>query len=117
VGLLAGCGGTPSPTGSYTTTIPGRTSFISGVWKITFGRHGTYTITSGSEVGLSVGKGSHVRGTTFVINPDFPNSCGPGRGTGTYTLKLTGNTLRFIRITDPCRIRAAILAYPYTKTR
>jgi len=117
---LAGCGSGSAPKGTYTTNIPNAPKavggrLVSGPWTITFAKNGSYTLTSTSDVGLGVGKGSHVDGTNFVINPLYAGSCGPGRGTGTYKLKLSGNTLRFVQIKDPCKIRAFILAHTFTK--
>jgi hypothetical protein len=118
---LYGCGGASGPTGTYTTYIPGPTgrhgNLVAGKWTVTFAKNGTYTITSGPEVALSVGRRSHYRGTTFVIATANPGPCGAPHGTGTYTLKLTGATLRFVRVKDPCQLRALILGFPYTKVR
>jgi hypothetical protein len=115
---ISACGGASTPSGAYTATIPatgGRLAKqIGGTWTVAFSSKG-YTITNGSEEGLAIGKGSYVRGTTFVINPLTSGSCGPGRGTGTYRLKLSGSKLTFIRVTDPCKTRSLILSRTFTK--
>src|SRR2546423_1381909 len=110
---LAACGGTSTPStpsGAYTTTIANPRGaegpLIRGPWTVTFRNGGSFTVTDGRERGLTVGSGSYYRGTTFVINPLAAGACGPGRGTGTYRLKLSGKKLTFIRITDPCKTRA-----------
>jgi hypothetical protein len=116
---LSACGSQSAPTGAYTTTIanPGGVEgrLIAGPWTVTFGKGGSYTIHDGRGLGLAVGSGSYYRTTTFVINPQLSGSCGPGRGTGTYKLKLSGNNLTFIRIADPCKTRAKILTRTFTK--
>jgi hypothetical protein len=120
---IAGCGGSSSatPTGSYATNIPETHTpigkVLSGTWTVTFGKSGSYTIQQNSEFGLSVGKGSYVRGTSFVIKTELPNTCGPGIGTGIYKLKLSGKTLRFLRVKDPCSVRRTVLAQTFTKVR
>jgi hypothetical protein len=109
-GSSAGLNGSPS--GSYTTTIaePGNVGrLIDGTWKATFGKHGSFNIESNRKFGLNTGPGSFYRGTTFQINPPSPGGCGPGANTGTYTLRLTRGKLTFIRLTDPCKLRAFIL--------
>lgn len=117
---ISACGGSSSgPSGAYTTTISFAErlgGLASGTWTVTFGKGGSYTITKGGpELSLATGRGSFYRGTTFVINPVSAGACGPGPGTGTYRLKLSGNTLRFVRLQDPCKTRSAILAHTFTK--
>ena len=43
--------------------------------------------------GVQTGKGSFWRGDRLVVTTREPQVCGPGRGIGTYKLKLTGNKL------------------------
>jgi hypothetical protein len=117
---LDGCGSSGGPSGAYTAHIAplaGRNGgFIAGDWTVTFKSGGSYAITtSHPTVSLGVGKGSGFHGTTFVINPQYPGTCGPGPNTGTYRMTLSGNTLRFTPITEPCRIRGFILARVFTK--
>jgi hypothetical protein len=110
-GSSAGLNGSPS--GSYTTTIaePGNVGrLIDGTWKATFGKHGSFKIENNRKFGLDTGPGSFYRGTTFQINPPSPGGCGPGANTGTYTLRLTRGKLNFIRLADPCKLRAFILS-------
>lgn len=118
--MVAGCGGgTSTPTGTYTTKIPIAHTPLGklegGTWTLTIPKKGTFSISQGPEIGLGVGKGSYVKGTTFVINPLYPNTCGPGPGTGVYKLKLSGKTLAFIRSKDPCTVRRDIFSHPFTK--
>lgn len=118
--VAAGCGGGVStPTGTYTTSIPIAHTPLGklegGTWTLTIPTKGTFRISESPEVGLGVGNGSYVKGTTFVINPLYPNTCGPGRGTGVYKLRLRGNTLTFVRSKDPCRVRRDILSHTFTK--
>jgi hypothetical protein len=120
VAALGGCGGSGAPSGAYTThiaPIAGKNGgFIAGDWTVTFKKGGSYTIaTNHPTVTLGVGKGSHFQGTTFVINPVVPGSCGPGPDTGTYTMKFAGSAVRFLPVSDPCRIRAFILGRTFTK--
>jgi hypothetical protein len=118
-GVVAGCGGTSTPTGTYTTKVPEPHTPLGklegGTWTLKIAKNGKYSIQQGVEIGLGVGKGSYVKGDTFVINPLAPNTCGPGPGTGVYKLKLSGNTLTFVRVKDPCSVRRDILSYPFTK--
>jgi hypothetical protein len=86
-----------------------------GTWTLTIPKKGQFSITQGAEIGLGVGKGSYVRGTSFVINAPSPNTCGPGPGTGVYKLKLNAKTLTFVRSKDPCVVRRDILSHPFTK--
>jgi hypothetical protein len=122
--VAAGCGGgaptpTGTPTGTYTTSIPIAHTPLGklegGTWTLTMPTKGTFSISQSAEVGLGVGKGSYVKGTTFVINPLYRNTCGPGRGTGVYKLRLSGNTLTFVRSKDPCTVRRDILSHTFTK--
>jgi hypothetical protein len=119
--MLSGCGGSSGPSGSYTTTI-GPTELgrlVGGVWTVTFGKNGSYSIKAGEARGLAVGPGSYYRGTTLVITPlsEIAHPCGPGSAAGRYKLKLTGNKLKFIKLYDPCKTRSGILAHTFTKSR
>jgi hypothetical protein len=116
------CGGSSSPSGSYTATISPAENLgrlATGTWTVTFGKGGTYAVARNEAIGLATGPGSFYRGTTFVITPlsEIAHPCGPGPATGTYRLKLSGNQLTFIRIVDPCTTRAAILTRTFTKTK
>ncbi|HEV2981761.1 MAG TPA: hypothetical protein VGX51_10040, partial [Solirubrobacteraceae bacterium] len=71
---LPGCGGgSATPTGTYTTNIPAPPTPIGkvegGTWTLALERNGSFSIQQGTETSLGVGKGSYVKGTTFVINP------------------------------------------------
>jgi hypothetical protein len=115
---FSACGSSSGVSGAYTTDVTGSTgleSVVKGKWIVTFGKHGSYTIHAGPGIGLSMGPGSYYHGTTFVIVPKVPNLCGPGPGTGVYKLKLSGSTLRFLPITEPCDERSIVLAHTYTK--
>jgi hypothetical protein len=117
LGLLAtalvGCGGSTNLAGSYETTIPGHTEFLSGRWGLTLNKNGT--LSSGGGVSLSIGGPSHWHGDELVIATAQPGSCGLPNGVGSYKLHLTGKTLRLRVVKDPCRLRVVILSYPYTK--
>jgi hypothetical protein len=117
---IAACGGSPTPSGTYKTTISnGREDpfLMNGTWYITFNKGGAVSISRGGGVALALGPGSHYRGTTLVVNPQPANACGPPPGTGSYHLDLKGNRLTVVRRKDPCKIRSFILTHTFTKTK
>lgn len=94
--------------GTYTTRIT-KPASLKGLWTVKFtagadtvtlnGRpliHGDYTI-SGSTITLK----SH--GTGACTSP------------GKYTFTLSGKTLKFTKISDPCPGRPEVLAHPFTQ--
>jgi hypothetical protein len=130
VGLMAGalssCGGSASrgsasaPSGTYTTTISETEqlgALATGTWTVTFGKHGTYTVSKGQATGLSTGPGSYYTANTFVITPlsERAHPCGPGSARGVYRLKVSGEKLTFVRTADICTLRSSILAHTFTK--
>ena len=120
--LLSACGSSSksasgaTPSGAYTATFSDLARPLNGSWTVTFGKGGSYQVTSKPEGGLAIGKGSYYAGTTFVIKTVYPGACGPvGGGVGTYKLSLTGDKLKFVRVTDACTLRAQILGHTFTK--
>jgi hypothetical protein len=123
VGLLAiaisACGSSAAgPTGSYRTIIRGaREQMTEGLWTVTFGKHGSWTLTGSLNRFIPAGPGSYYRGTTFVVYPMSPGVCESGPSAGTYKLKLNGDKLTFVRIKDPCKARRNVLSRTFTKVR
>jgi hypothetical protein len=120
---ISGCGGSSGPSGTYGATITnareGEGFLVNGLWTVTFGKGGSYTIIKGSpqssHLKLATGPGSYYRGTTFAITPIPATACGPPPGTGTYHMQLSGDKLTFVKITDPCKTRSEILTRTFTK--
>jgi hypothetical protein len=131
---LAACGGSPSstgspaptrtsapsassgPTGSYRAVVRDvRERLIEGAWTVTFAKGGSYTIAGELNRFVPAGPGSYYRGTKFVIYPLTRGVCGGGSSAGTYRLKLSGDKLTFVRMKDPCKARANLLARTFTK--
>ena len=120
---ISGCGGSSGPSGTYGATITnareGEGFLVNGLWTVTFGKGGSYTIIKGSpqssHLKLATGPGSYYRGTTLAITPIPATACGPPPGTGSYHLQLSGDKLTFVKITDPCKTRSEILTRTFTK--
>jgi hypothetical protein len=102
--LVAPAAASGGPSGTYTTTIKG--SEFAGTYKITF-TPGHFTVQA--PYGLK-GKGTDsISGSKITLHG--PGSC---TSAGTYEFKISGTTLTFRKIKDPC-LRAIILAHPMKK--
>jgi hypothetical protein len=99
--------------GKYTATISSPAQ-VKGKWTLTFAKGGVYTVARNGEVGA---KGRYsLTATTVTFRAPASTGCG---GSGTYTWKKSGSTLRFIRKHESpaCQPRAIILAHRFTQVR
>ena len=101
----------PTPTGTYTTTIKNPAAF-KGTWVLNLARGGTYMVDNGQL---------RIRGkyTTTGTKIRFGHETGERAcaKTGTYTWKKTGKTLRFSRVSESpaCPGRSGVLAHTFTR--
>jgi hypothetical protein len=104
-----------SPTGAYKAQITSNLygGELKGEWGIAF-KNGAYTVT---DKGTAVVHGLYTIGGTKIT---FTDKSGKDLclGTGAYTFKLTGSTLKFTKVKDTtaCAARSAVLAGSFTKT-
>jgi hypothetical protein len=110
--VLAGAASTASASlslsGRYTTYIASP-ALLKGTWQIAFGR-GTYTTSVRGRV-LTHGTDT-ISGSVITFHAQGAGTCPtPGR----YGVTLSGRTLRFRRISDPCPYRPTVLSHTYTK--
>lgn len=92
--------------GKYRGTIT--SGFLKGTWRITFNRSlRTYKVTGpfGTLTGHNRYSGSTI---TFYRESEGTMCPGPGR----YRFRLSGSTLKFTKISDPCTPRVMVTARP-----
>jgi hypothetical protein len=93
--------------GSYRTKIS-KPASIKGVWKIKFASGHTTVSWNGKVV--THGKYT-ISGSTITLKPK-----GKCHSPGKYNFKLSGRTLKFTKISDPCPSpRSKILSHRFTK--
>jgi hypothetical protein len=112
-GASAAAGGL---SGTFKTKIAGAPAAqFDGVWTITVARNGRYTIALGGKT-LIAGAAT-VRASTIAFGRESgPAACTGAQGTGVYTWRRSGKTLRFTRTSDRCPGRAFVLAHVFTAT-
>jgi hypothetical protein len=99
-------------TGTYTTTIKSPAE-IKGKWIMTFAK-GVYTV---RVDGGFRGRGHYsATGTTITLRESGETGCG---GSGTYTWRKSGSTLRFVnkREARSCELRAVVLSHRFRQVR
>jgi len=92
--------------GKYRGTIT--SGFLKGTWRIAFNKSlRTYKVTGpfGSLTGRNRYSGSII---TFFRESEGTICPGPGR----YRFRLTGSTLKFTKVSDPCSPRVIVTARP-----
>jgi hypothetical protein len=118
---VAGCGGSSSLPGSYTTNVSGSpVQIFDGQWTLTLKKGGSYTVehavVGNLHLKLSPGPGSHYTDSELVITNKPPGGCGGALATGTYRLKHTGDTVTLTTIGDGCFVRPPVLAHSFKRT-
>lgn len=102
------------PSGTYRAKIS-RPTGVAGVWTIKFaaGRDTDYLNGKQLASGSYTISGSTITFAQPATPKGAPATCS---GAGTYRFTLSGKTLKFTKISDPCnKTRAEILAARYTK--
>jgi hypothetical protein len=104
------------PSGTYQTTIK-EPATLKGLWRIKF-HVGTDTdFLNGTKV--ASGKYT-ISGTTIsfaqpAVPAGSPETC---QSSGKYTFRLSGRTLKFTKISDPCNsVRGELLSHRFTHLR
>ena len=100
--------------GKYTTTISSPPQ-VKGKWSLTLVKGGAYTVAVNGD---AVARGKYSATATRIT---FGRESGGSgcTGSGTYSWKKSGKTLRFTRIREAasCQGRAAVLAHRFTQVR
>lgn len=112
LGLSAAAVAAGSPSGTYkgNVTSVALGGVLKGTWTLVF-KSGRYSVADNGKVVIR-GKYS-ISGTKITLGHETgPAACA---ATGTYTFKIAGQTLRFIRISDTCAGRKTVLAASFTK--
>lgn len=100
--------------GSWTATISGGPSpQFNGVWKLRFAANGTYVISKGPQKLVSGKATFHGTAVTFH-DLSGPASCVGAQAVGSYRWALTGRTVRFAPVKEPCAGRKFVLARKFT---
>jgi hypothetical protein len=98
-----------APSGTYKTTIT-KPAKLKGVWKVTF-KSGHVTARFKGHVAAR--NTYTISGSTITFPPKKGAKC---TSPGMYTFMLSGKTLTFTKISDPCsKGRAAVLTHKFTK--
>lgn len=106
--------GASSVAGTYRTTITSPAP-LKGTWVLTLAKNGRFTVAMNGRI---VSRGSYTAtAKTVTLGRERGGSGCAGRGT--YTVKKSGRTVRFIRKREAasCGGRAAVLAHRFTKVR
>jgi len=94
------------------------TAGLAGPWTLTFGSDGSVIWTPPPSASIAEGfprDTYQVAGTSIVTNLFVRDLCS-GAGVGTYAGRISGDTLRFAPVSDPCEVRRAILtSAPWTR--
>jgi hypothetical protein len=113
LGITSAASAQTSPlAGAFQATLKGNVSVLNGTWLLNVARNGAYTITKKPATTQVLISGvSTVSGHTFtVVDKSGPLSCKGSQARATYTFTLTGKTLTFKVMTDPCVGRKTVLA-------
>jgi len=103
--------------GVWSTAIAGAPSAqFNGVWKLHVSASGTYVITKGAQR-LVVGKATFKGGTVTFHDLSGPASCIGRQAVGSYRWALSGTTVRFVPVKEPCAGRKLVLARVFRSPR
>jgi hypothetical protein len=95
--------------GKFQTKVP--SGQLKGTWTLTFSKKGTYTVKG--PLGGASGKNTYSGSTVTFARETGATAC--SGGSGKYTFKLSGKTLKLTKKSDPCAPRASILTRKLTK--
>ncbi len=97
--------------GKYATTIKSPPN-LKGTWVLNLQAGGTYTVALNDR---ALARGTYsATATTITLREPAANGCG---GSGKYTWRKSGKTLRFTRITESpqCAARAGVLVHTFVQ--
>ena len=113
-GLAAAALGGAPLAGTWSTTIAGAPSAqFDGVWKLRISGTGAYVISKG-RLRLVTGTATFRGATVTFHDRGGPASCIGAQAVGTYRWALSGRSVRFTAVKEPCAGRRLVLARRFT---
>lgn len=95
--------------GSYKTTISGKTAALNGKWQIKFASGHKANISRNSKVVVKTGVKFSGKNKVKFTDTSGSYACKGTQKSGTYTYKLSGKKLTYKVVSDKCAGRKSVL--------
>jgi hypothetical protein len=101
-------------TGQFQTVISGKNSALNGTWVLSFAPNGFYTVAKKPRLNTVLVAGSSAISGKKLLLSDLQGrlAC---KAPAAYMFNLSGKTVRFKKLNDPCAGRLALLKASWTK--